>query len=1373
MSRHRQLATAQLDSHADTCCFGPNARITHSTGYCVNVNAFVSTVGTVKDVPIVSVAVAYDCPVTFVTYVLFFHQVLFFDDLVDHLLCPAQLRHNGITVNDVPLRDLPLAERNSKQHSILDYSDNHLLHIPLKLMGVTSYFVTRYPTDAEIQSQETCVHKHFTQRAPWEPHSKIPATEEDLLRSRFMPVDPNRDIHKVERPSSPICVNDFPTIAKITTQRTSAALDIDSYAPLFTVLEPEEEPEEPEPEVAATSTTIRKTKLDHITLAKRWGIGLETAKRTLLATTQLAIRDLTNRTMTRRLKPTAYQLKHNRLKCTMYADILIGKCTSLLHNKYATVFSTDFQWTFIDPIKAKSDCHYSLDLLHSEYGIPHTIVPDNAKELTEGDFRRKNKKANSHIKPIEPHTPNQNLCEGSIRELLRIYRHTMRKTNSPECLWDVCLMYCSNVRRSCALNIKSLRGDVPETLVTGNTKDISYISEFGWYDWVWYLGPEDESKQRLQLGRYCGPSYDVGSALCARILNEKAQFLSRTSVFPLNDEEARSEPVKEKQKRFTETLNKSLERMSRKSQPAQDAPDSESEKYADVNPKEPPTTDVTEAYEPILDTDPKPAPLVDDMTDTEYKTFDKYLTARVRLSRGGEFAVGTVVNRKRDLEGKLIGASNNNPILDTSVYEVEFEDGITEEYTANIIAESIYEQVDADGNTIHLIDEIIEHEKDCTAVDSDNRYFLHNGRHRMRETTRGWKLLVQWKDGTTTWMNLKDLKDSDPVRVAEYAQANQLLKEPAFAWWCPHVLKKRDRLIKAMKKRYFKKHQKYGIELPKTVQRAYEIDKETGTTFWADAIKKEMANVMIAFEILDDENQKIPPEYSEITGHMVFDIKPDFTRKARYVAGGHLTDPPASITYASVVSRESVRIAFLIAALNGLEVLAADAQNAYLMATPKEKYWLRCGPEFGPVHQGKRALIVRALYGLRGSGSAFRAFTADILRNDLGFTMCKADNDVWMRKAIKPNGVLYYEYMLVYVDDFLILSMKPWDIVTDLQKKMTLKKESIKPPDQYLGASVSRYEYDEGKSCWAMGSEQYVKEAIRNVDSYCEKKGLTLKTGKYAAKSVFPAGYKPELDFTAECDDEDTTFFQEQIGILRWAVELGRIDIATEVSMLAAYCASPRVGHIRAVLHMYSYLKHHTRSRIVFDPSPPPHPAAPKHDWSEFYPDAKLEEPPDKPEPRGESVVITTFEDSDHASDTVTRRSRTGVLIFVNRAPIVAYSKKQNSIETSSFGSEFTALKTAVELTEGIVYKLKMMGVPVEGHAFIMGDNMSVISNSSIPESMLKKKSNSIAYHYVRERCAMDFCRIVYENTKTNLADMLTKVQSGPERMRLVKVILR
>ena len=118
------------------------------------------------------------------------------------------------------------------------------------------------------------------------------------------------------------------------------------------------------------------------------------------------------------------------------------------------------------------------------------------------------------------------------------------------------------------------------------------------------------------------------------------------------------------------------------------------------------------------------------------------------------------------------------------------------------------------------------------------------------------------------------------------------------------------------------------------------------------------------------------------------------------------------------------------------------------------------------------------------------------------------------------------------------------------------------------------------------------------------------------------------------------------------------------------------------------------------------------------------------------------------------------------------HSKKQNSIETSTFGSEFVALKTAVEIIQGMRYKLRMMGVPIEGPTNVRCDNMSVVYNTSRPESTLKKKSNSIAYHFVRENAAMGVIRVAYEHTSTNLADCLTKTQPGPVRQEIVKNIL-
>ena len=130
------------------------------------------------------------------------------------------------------------------------------------------------------------------------------------------------------------------------------------------------------------------------------------------------------------------------------------------------------------------------------------------------------------------------------------------------------------------------------------------------------------------------------------------------------------------------------------------------------------------------------------------------------------------------------------------------------------------------------------------------------------------------------------------------------------------------------------------------------------------------------------------------------------------------------------------------------------------------------------------------------------------------------------------------------------------------------------------------------------------------------------------------------------------------------------------------------------------------------------------------------------------------------------------MIIFLGMAPIAWHSKKQGSIETSSFGSELSAMKTAVEMIEGLRYKLRMMGIPLDGKTFVKADNMSVIHNCSNPASQLKKKSNSIAYHYIRERCAAGVCGITYIPTQDNLADMFTKSQPGEVHKRLAERVL-
>ncbi|KAI2496571.1 Reverse transcriptase (RNA-dependent DNA polymerase) [Fragilaria crotonensis] len=156
-----------------------------------------------------------------------------------------------------------------------------------------------------------------------------------------------------------------------------------------------------------------------------------------------------------------------------------------------------------------------------------------------------------------------------------------------------------------------------------------------------------------------------------------------------------------------------------------------------------------------------------------------------------------------------------------------------------------------------------------------------------------------------------------------------------------------------------------------------------------------------------------------------------------------MTEATKEQTFASVVSRDTVRLFFLLAALNDLDLLSCDIQNAYLAAPNKEKVWTKFTDQLGPEYNGKRAIIAKALYGLRSSGRSFRDYLAKNLR-ELGFASSKADPDLWMKAAVKPNGDKVYEYVISYVDDLIFQGIDPEGFMDALGQRFTLKPGSIK-----------------------------------------------------------------------------------------------------------------------------------------------------------------------------------------------------------------------------------------------------------------------------------------------------------------------------------------
>jgi hypothetical protein len=185
-----------------------------------------------------------------------------------------------------------------------------------------------------------------------------------------------------------------------------------------------------------------------------------------------------------------------------------------------------------------------------------------------------------------------------------------------------------------------------------------------------------------------------------------------------------------------------------------------------------------------------------------------------------------------------------------------------------------------------------------------------------------------------------------------------------------------------------------------------------------------------------------------------------------------------------------------------------------------------------------------------------------------------------------------------------------------------------------------------------MSSEQYIKAAIANVKSNLDKSGQRLPS---RCLTPMTSNYRPEINVSGELKITGIHYFQEVFGILWWAVKLGHINIATKVSLLSSHLALPCEGHLQQVYHIFGYLKACPKRTLAFDPFHPniDESRFVKFNWHVFYQGAVEPIPGDTPEPHGNLVSTHCFVDADHAGNVVAHCSQSGILLFVNRAPIL------------------------------------------------------------------------------------------------------------------------
>lgn len=417
---------------------------------------------------------------------------------------------------------------------------------------------------------------------------------------------------------------------------------------------------------------------------------------------------------------------------------------------------------------------------------------------------------------------------------------------------------------------------------------------------------------------------------------------------------------------------------------------------------------------------------------------------------------------------------------------------------------------------------------------------------------------------------------------------------------------------------------KYGVQVPVDVRDAYSLDSTNNDSFWADAIKKEIASLLAldCFEF-KEPGYKPSDSYQFCPLTMIFEVKQDGRRKARLVAGGHVVDASFLSVRSTVVKGISVRTLDLIAHRDNLITLCGDIGNAFITADCLEKVYARAGPEFGDA-EDSILLIKKALYGLRSSSKAFRSHFAEFLRS-CGFTPTIFDRDVWLRLREDQDG---YDYICTHVDDFKIVARDPKRWMGLIEGAFLIKTQG--PPDYYLG---NDYVYNAPGKFWLLGCHTYIKECIRRLEHDCDIDGKL-----YPKKVPLPEGCHPELDESPLLDEAGTRKYQMLIGMAQWACTIGRLDLSFAVSSLSRFSANPRQGHLELAIHLFGYLKKFPNRRIVLNS----HPLVVSEelkgksfvpDFLEDYRDAKEDVDPRFPTAYGTEFDTSIFFDADHAHD--------------------------------------------------------------------------------------------------------------------------------------------
>ena len=273
-------------------------------------------------------------------------------------------------------------------------------------------------------------------------------------------------------------------------------------------------------------------------------------------------------------------------------------------------------------------------------------------------------------------------------------------------------------------------------------------------------------------------------------------------------------------------------------------------------------------------------------------------------------------------------------------------------------------------------------------------------------------------------------------------------------------------------------------------------------------------------------------------------------------------------------------------------------------------------------------------------------------------------------------------------------------------------------------------------------------------------KSLFGTSPSHKVQSSLEKGDHPELDDSPLLDADGIAKYQSLVGTLQWCISLGRFDIATAVMTMSGFRVAPRVGHLERLRRICGYLSKFRSACIRVRTEEPDYSDLPdkEYDWSRSVYGNVHEQPAEgRPPPKGKHVVTTTYVDANLYHDLLTGKAVTGVLHFVNQTPIDWFTKKQESVETATYGSEFMAARKAIQQIVGLFQTMQYLGMPVSKSSYLFGNNESVVKSGSIPHSQLSKQHHTLAYHYTHEAITSGMVKFYHISGDINPADVLSK----------------